>query len=217
MVAHRAIVLKLAGFDDGSRRWFDARLLRGDSGLRFLGLLFLGLLFSCRMGRSMLEDAFGHHAWATLRVIDACLELSPEQLETAVPGTYGSILDTVRHTVGADSSYLFVMSGGRTSPIDEDHMDLPELRATMVGHAAAWSSVLAQDPDPDAIVVRRRDDGSETHAPSSIRLAQALHHGTDHRSQICTALTTLGVEPPLIDVWDFGGVDGSVVEIPPTS
>ena len=36
-----------------------------------------------------------------------------------------------------------------------------------------------------------------------IRLAQALHHGTDHRSQICTALTTLGVEPPEIDVWAF--------------
>jgi len=47
------------------------------------------------------------------------------------------------------------------------------------------------------------------------RLAQALHHGTDHRSQICTALTTLVVEPPLIDVWDFGGEDGRVVEIEP--
>jgi uncharacterized damage-inducible protein DinB len=169
------------------------------------------------MGRSMLEDAFGHHVWATLRVIDGCLALTPEQLETAVPGTYGSIIDTVRHTVGADSSYLFVMNGGRTSPIDEDHMDLPELRATTEGYGAAWSAVLAQDPDPEAILVRHRDDGSETHASSSIRLAQALHHGTDHRSQICTALTTLGVEPPLIEVWDYADHVGRLVEIPPTS
>jgi uncharacterized damage-inducible protein DinB len=169
------------------------------------------------MNRSVLDDAFGHHVWATLRLVDVCLELSPEQLETAVPGIYGSILDTVRHLVGADSSYLFSMTGGRTTLIDEDHMDLPELRAAMEGHTAAWSSLLAQDPDPDAIVVRRRDDGSETHAPIGIRLAQALHHGTDHRSQICTALTALGVEPPAIDVWDFGGMDGRVVEIPPTS
>jgi uncharacterized damage-inducible protein DinB len=49
----------------------------------------------------------------------------------------------------------------------------------------------------------------------SIRLAQVLHHGTDHRSQICTALTTLGVDPPDIDAWDFGLQDGRVVEIPP--
>jgi uncharacterized damage-inducible protein DinB len=39
-----------------------------------------------------------------------------------------------------------------------------------------------------------------------------LHHGTDHRSQVCTALTTLGVEPPAIDVWDYGVEAGRVVE-----
>jgi uncharacterized damage-inducible protein DinB len=70
--------------------------------------------------------------------------------------------------------------------------------------------------DPDAVIVTHRDDGSETHAPLGIRLAQVLHHGTDHRSQVCTALTSLGVEPPLIDVWDFGGDAGRVTEIPPT-
>ena len=169
------------------------------------------------MSRSVLEDAFAHHVWATLRLVDTCLPLSSEQLGTAVLGTYGSILETVRHLVGADASYLFAMTEGRTSLIDEDRMDLPELRAAMEGHGAAWSQLVAQDLEPDAITVRRRDDGSETHAPMGIRLAQALHHGTDHRSQICTALTTLGVEPPAIDVWDFGEQDGRVVEIPPTS
>jgi hypothetical protein len=38
-------------------------------------------------------------------MIDARVQLGPEQLETAVPGTYGSILDTVRHLVGSDSGY----------------------------------------------------------------------------------------------------------------
>jgi uncharacterized damage-inducible protein DinB len=150
-------------------------------------------------------------------LVDVCLELRPEQLETAVPGTYGSILETVRHLVGADARYLFVTSGERTSLIDEDHMDLPELRAAMEGNGVAWVWLLGEDLDPDAIFVRRRNDGSETHASVGIRLAQALHHGTDHRSQICTALTTLGVEPPAIDVWDFGQQDGRVVEVPPTS
>jgi len=164
----------------------------------------------------LLEDAFAHHVWATLRLVDVCLGLSPEQLGTSVPGTYGSILETMRHLVGADSSYLFVTSGERTPRIDEDHMALPELRAAMEGHGAAWSRVLGEDLDPDAVLVRRRDDGSETHAPMGIRLAQALHHGTDHRSQICTALTTLGVEPPAVDVWDFCDQAGRLVEFPPT-
>jgi len=167
--------------------------------------------------RSDLSDAFAHHVWATLRLLDVCQELGPEQLETAVPGTYGSILDTMRHLVAADSSYLFVTTRGRTQPIDEEGMALPALRAEFEGHGDAWASLLAEGPDPDEVLERHRDDGSETHAPMGIRLAQALHHGTDHRSQICTALTTLGVEPPSIDVWDFGEGDGRVVEIPPPS
>jgi uncharacterized damage-inducible protein DinB len=169
------------------------------------------------MSRTLLEDAFAHHVWATLRLVDTCLPLSPEQLGTVAPGTYGSILETARHLVGADSSYLFSMTGGRTPLIDEDHMDLSQLLAAMEGNGTTWTSLLAENLDPDAVVVRRRDDGSETHAPIGIRLAQVLHHGTDHRSQICTALTTLGVEPPAIDVWDFAGEVDRVVEIPPTS
>ena len=62
------------------------------------------------MSSSSLDDAFAHHVWATLRLMDTCLALGPEQLETAVPGTYGSILDTQRHLVGADASYLSVTS-----------------------------------------------------------------------------------------------------------
>jgi uncharacterized damage-inducible protein DinB len=169
------------------------------------------------MTKSLLEDAFAHHLWATLRLLDACLELDPEQLGTTVPGTYGSILDTQRHIVGADAWYLFRVTGDPSHRIDEDHMELPALRAAMEGHGASWSQILAQNLDPDATLVGRNDDGSETHAATGIRLAQVLHHGTDHRSQICTALTTLGVEPPGIDLWDFGAKTGRVVEVPPTS
>lgn len=169
------------------------------------------------MNDSLLADAFAHHVWASLRLLDVCLPLSAEQLATLVPGTYGSILDTQRHIVGADASYLFVTTGGRTPQIDEDQMNLEQLRVQMESHGPAWSQLLAEDLDPKAVLVRHRDDGSETHAPVGIRLAQAIHHGTDHRSQICTVLTTLGIEPPAIDAWDFGVEDGRVTEIPPTS
>lgn len=169
------------------------------------------------MSRSPLADAFAHHVWATLRLVDTCLPLSPEQLATVVPGTYGSILDTVRHLVGGDASYLYTMTGGRSPLIDEDDMDLPALRTAMEANGAAWSQLLAEALDPDAVVVRHRDDGSQSYAPLGIRLAQAVHHGTDHRSQICTALTTLGVQPPEIDVWDFGRQDGRVGEVPAKS
>ena len=169
------------------------------------------------MSKTLVDDAFAHHVWATERLIDACLPLSPELLATNVPGTYGSITETLRHLVDGDGSYLYGLTGDRAHAINTDRMDLRELRSAIKANSAAWSRLLAQNPDPDAITLERDDDGFERRATMGVRLAQALHHGTDHRSQICTALTSLGVEPPVIDVWEFGKIVGRNVETMPQS
>jgi len=134
------------------------------------------------MSTNVLEDAFGHHVWATIRIIDACSRLTPEQLQTTVPGTYGSIIDTIRHTVGADRSYLALLSGERVDRIDEDAMDLAALRRVMEENGPIWTDVVTGELDADEVVVRRRDDGSTSTAPLGIRVAQVPHHGTDHRT-----------------------------------
>jgi uncharacterized damage-inducible protein DinB len=171
------------------------------------------------MTTALLRDAFAHNAWATLRVLDACSQLTPEQLATTAPGTYGSILETLQHFVGSDAYYVSVINGGPIRVIeDEDkEYDLPALRALAEETQAAWSALLETDLDPDRDVIRYRDDGSESHASLGIRLAQALQHGTDHRSQIATALTTIGIEPPEIDVWEFARSEGRLWETEPTS
>ena len=169
------------------------------------------------MTRPLLADAFDHHVWATLRVIDASLGLSAEQLASTVPGTYGSILDTMRHLVGADAGYLFALTEGRLQMIEAERMDLPGLRSEMGRHRADWAAVIDVSHDPDLTVIRHRDDGSESRAPLGIRLAQALDHGADHRSQICTGLTELGLTPPEIDAWAFADEAGRLSETPPTA
>jgi uncharacterized damage-inducible protein DinB len=166
------------------------------------------------MPRSPLADAFAHHVWATTRLIDACASLTDEQLHATASGTYGSILDTFGHLVASDRSYLTVMSGGRVERVDEEHLSLADARAVMEEDGPEWARVVADLDDPDRITIRERPDGSGNRAPAGIRLAQALHHGTDHRSQICTILTTLGIEPADIDVWAFAELDGRIVNIP---
>ena len=86
------------------------------------------------MTKTLLDDAFAHHMWATLQVMDVCADLGPDQLEATAPGTYGTILDTLRHIVAADSGYLFAMTGGKVQPIlvgrlgrvDGGRPDLPQ-------------------------------------------------------------------------------------------
>jgi uncharacterized damage-inducible protein DinB len=169
------------------------------------------------MTTSLLADAFGHHVWATARLLDACADLTPGQLDTNVPGTFGSIIDTLRHLVGADASYLSLLSDGRIREIDEAAMDVAALREAMVAAGPVWAELVSRELDPAVVVIRRRDDGSESAAPLGVRLAQAVHHGTDHRSQVCTALTALGIEPPAIDVWDYAWDDGRLTETAPTA
>ena len=125
------------------------------------------------MPKSLLEDAFAHHVWATQRLIDACLGLSPEQLRTVVPGTYGSILETFRHLVEGDSFYLGPLTGEPTPVTDEAHLDLPELRAAMEAHGAAWSRLLAQDLDPDADFKGVVEDGARIGAGEKLAWVEA--------------------------------------------
>jgi uncharacterized damage-inducible protein DinB len=165
---------------------------------------------------SLLEEPFAHHVWATLRLLDSCSELEGRQLETSLPGTYGSILDTLRHLVGTDAWYRYRLEGRTSEFIDEGSMDLAALRAVMEEAVEAWPRIIASDIDPQALVMGQADDGTEVWWPTAIRLAQALHHGTDHRSQICTALTSLGLEPPRIDVWDYAERHGWPVTVAPT-
>jgi uncharacterized damage-inducible protein DinB len=167
------------------------------------------------MTGSPFDGAFAHHVWATLRLIDTCLSLTPEQLDTAVPGTYGSILETMRHLVEADTYYLSHLTGDPAREIDSRHLDLRELRAAIEADDRTWIELLAGDLDFDAVVKDVDQGGYQRDASVGIRLAQALHHGTDHRSQICTGLTSLEIEPPEIDIWEFGMQTGRVLDTPP--
>jgi uncharacterized damage-inducible protein DinB len=159
------------------------------------------------MTASLFDDAMAHHIWATEILIDRCAALTPEQLSTPAPGTYGSILDTFRHLVIADCWYLTFFRDEPQLLAEGSEPNLAEMRAAMTTTGTAWLALLATGLDGEADAVEQ-GDGWTFHAPTGFRLAQVIQHGTDHRSQICTALTSLGVEPPVIDLWAYGEATG---------
>jgi len=169
------------------------------------------------MTTSILADAFGHHTWANQRILDACATLTDDQLAMPVPGTYGSVESTLRHLVQADSFYLWVHRGSQGALIPvENSLSVADLRAANDDHAEGYRELLAGPQDPD-IEIAEHGDRWDFVATLGIRVAQIIHHGSDHRSQICTGLTALGIEPPDIDVWAFADSQGRLSETPPTA
>jgi uncharacterized damage-inducible protein DinB len=158
----------------------------------------------------MHREGFRHHAWATRQLLDHCATLSPEELERAMPGMYGGVLATFRHLVDADAWYLWCITAEELGEDvrDKDALWLDDVSALADRIARQWETLLARELDPDAEIVVRRKDGSMRSATLGVRLAQALHHGSDHRSQISTALTTLGHPVDELDVWAWGEAVG---------
>jgi len=51
----------------------------------------------------VLRSMFEHHLWATEVLIEHLEGLPAGQLDASVPGTFGSMIDTLTHMVDADT------------------------------------------------------------------------------------------------------------------
>jgi len=53
------------------------------------------------------------------------------------------------------------------------------------------------------VTLHARGDRPELPHATNLLVVQALHHGNDHRTQICTVLSASGYEAPDLDVWSY--------------
>lgn len=158
-----------------------------------------------------LIDSFRHNTWATRQLLDACSDLTDEQLQTAAIGTYGSIIATFRHMVRADAGYSTRLIGEPPSwdyRDADDAPDLAELGRRITEQDDRWERFLIQPFDAERNFVIPWWTGTDYDVPSGIVLAQALHHANEHRTHICAILTNLGQEPPGIGLWEFAVATG---------
>ena len=151
-----------------------------------------------------LRTMFRHHTWATLKLIDHCASLSPEHQQEAVPGTRGPILDTLVHLVAADQRYLQVMDGQAAQPRihETEPATLDGLRAAVEAQSARWEALVDRAPELD-VTIPARGTFPETPQAEDLLFLQAIHHGNDHRTQICTILGARGLEVPDVSGWAY--------------
>jgi uncharacterized damage-inducible protein DinB len=125
-----------------------------------------------------------------------------------VPGTMGSILETMAHLVRADRLYLTLLHDQPRPPRDNRTYSLPELRDQFEAQSKQWEELLDHVDDFDPTL--RREQGEDVEVPHvrDLLLTQAIHHGNDHRTHICTILGATGQDVPDMDEWAYWFSEG---------
>lgn len=151
-----------------------------------------------------LTEIFRHNRWANEILLEACRDLTDEQRATSVEGTYGELGYTLIHIVRGESFYVALLTGWEPPvrweiPGPWPGVDVLLERSRFTGDRL---TAIAEDANPDALV-----DRGDTRVPTSVVLVQAINHATEHRAHAAIILTQLGIEPPPVDGWTFGGFD----------
>lgn len=159
-----------------------------------------------------LVDGFRYNTWATREIIAVCKGLSEYQLDTTETGAYGSIIGTLRHYVGSEAAYQARLTGeepGWDRQAD-DTPDLDTLSTRVDELDERWERFLSTPFDAERTFLITWHDGIPRDVPAGVVLMQALQHAIEHRSQICTILTSIGVETPdygsNMGLWDYAEV-----------
>lgn len=150
-----------------------------------------------------LTTLFQHNLWANLKMLQHCANLTNEQLEATIPGTFGSIRDTLEHIVRAERSYLSRISTGQPYPRskDEPSLTLADMTESVQKTGSGFIEWAPKVQAGDFVEIDW--DGTLREVPKSIILTQVINHATEHRAQIMTILTQLGIQPPELDGWTY--------------
>jgi uncharacterized damage-inducible protein DinB len=153
-----------------------------------------------------LDHVLRHNTWANVTLLEFCRGLDPARLEQAAAGTYGTLYGTLQHLVGAEQWYVQLLTGelmGRHRIRRGERHALDDLIATAKATGARVLPVVETDD-----VSRRIEMNEGRRSTAGVILAQLIHHGNEHRTQVTTILGANGIEPPPISAWGYGRAAG---------
>jgi uncharacterized damage-inducible protein DinB len=161
----------------------------------------------------LLTEFFRHNSMMNQRLLEACGQLPSEQLGATATGTYGTIGATLVHIANAQEGYAArLLDTERPERLPEDPFPGFEALAERFAHGNAQLEKAATQTGQDRKVQVTGDDPpGKWWMPVSLFLLQAVNHGTEHRSQVATILTQLGVEPHEMDGWGYFFESGKMV------
>jgi len=163
-------------------------------------------------GQSVLASMFEYNAWANLKLLGFCAGLSDEQLDSTTVGVFGTIRATLRHIVYSEVNYA-------SRVIHREPENLPERDKfsgfEVLDSAVRWANdellKLSVAATSSTMVVESRPEGTLKYKLADL-MTQATSHAMEHRTQICSVITSLGLEPPDLSTWAWMDERGALEE-----
>jgi uncharacterized damage-inducible protein DinB len=152
---------------------------------------------------STLVELIRYNNWANAQVLAACRALTDDQLDAAAPGAYGTIRDTLAHILRAEADYVGRMTGDSPQPPFKrgERADPADLAAFAGQVAGALLDAVRRVPPTQ--LVHEEEDGQFIDYHARHLFIQAINHGIEHRTNVTTILSGLGLPAPEVDGWGY--------------
>jgi uncharacterized damage-inducible protein DinB len=163
------------------------------------------------MTENILVKLFEHNNWANREIIQACSVLSDEQLDAEPQSvTKGSIRRTLLHLVSSQHGYLRTLTLPLEARLDAPTVAFAELQESASKSGEALLALARGEQKPLKPQLQTRDG---FFVEPWVLMVQIINHATEHREQISSMLSALGVAPPDLDGWAYGEVTNALIPI----
>ncbi len=156
-----------------------------------------------------LERLLKHMAWANKATIEHLQTLPEDSLKAFATNSEWHVGEIIYHIVSAADNYDFRITGKR-SPIPGDKIQEPksisDLKLLKEQAIAADAALLECEKLEDVKLEFVNARGEKVSRWRSTILSQAIHHATEHRAQIASALEAKGFKPvdlDELDLWSY--------------
>ena len=150
-----------------------------------------------------LLELIRYNNWANAQVLATCQNLNPSQLAATTPGAYGTIHHTLGHIIAAEADYVGRLTGIGPQPFFkwDDQPSVADITNFASQVAEALFETIQRIP-PDHIV-HEEEDGKTLDYQACLLFIQVINHGIEHRTNITTILSGLGLTAPEVDGWGY--------------
>jgi uncharacterized damage-inducible protein DinB len=168
-----------------------------------------------------LNRRYDYGYWANQRLFGVVAQLTTEEFTRTIGGSWGSIRNTLVHTMSAEWGWIDRCGGPRRGPAlnADDYPSADSLirQWTVVeGYVRAFLATLHDDDLQRAIEFSLPQTGKQTLGLGEM-LEHGANHGVHHRGQVALMLRMLGHAPGNFDLLFYDAEKRAIAITPPAS